>query len=232
MLLSINSKCVWIELWNGSVFCHWKRVGGCCILFWNCFLSCKYKSLWVHHLFREGMSFRSVTESVIHFNSPISEDGKKSFRLSHYIYIIHYYFACTATLVWWSLSAWNSSNNSPVLIKFICYRLFSGYSIFKLRYSLFFFKTGQFLSTLGRVNNTGHKSQVIVLPIQKQSLLLVLYCSQMLTLGRIRPKVSFNECLGYFLYWQAMTCDLWPVTWVFYLPQTNLCWNTLTWKKN
>ena len=31
-------------------------------------------------------------------------------------------------------------------------------------------------------------------------------------LGLIRPKVSFNECLGYFLYWQAMTCDLWPVT--------------------
>ena len=29
----------------------------------------------------------------------LSEDGKKSFRLSHYIYIIHYYFACTATLV-------------------------------------------------------------------------------------------------------------------------------------
>ena len=34
-------------------------------------------------------------------------------------------------------------------------------------------------------------------------------------LGLIRPKVSYNECLWYFLYWQTVIC-------VFYPPQINL----------
>ena len=33
----------------------------------------------------------------------------------------------------------------------------------------------------------------------------------------------------YFLYWQAMTCNLQPATCVFYLPQTDLGWDKLTW---
>ena len=95
----------------------------------------------------------------------------------------------------------------------ICYKskLFLGYSIFKLVY---FFQTrsiclnlGQFVSTkisLGQVKKTGHRPK------------------------SNRPKDSFNECLGYFPYWQAMTCDLWLVTCVFHRPQTDLGLNTLT----
>ena len=47
-------------------------------------------------------------------------------------------------------------------------------------------------------------------------------------LGPVKPKVSFNEWLGYFLSWQAMIGDLWPATYVFYLPQTDLGWNKFT----
>ena len=32
------SRHVLKEPWHGSVFYHWERICGCCILFWNCFL--------------------------------------------------------------------------------------------------------------------------------------------------------------------------------------------------
>ena len=35
---------------------------------------------------------------------------------------------------------------------------------------------------------------------------------------RLKFYISFEECLGHFLYWQTMIFDLWPVTCVFYLP--------------
>ena len=94
-------------------------------------------------------------------------------------------------------------------------------------------KPDQFVSTqvsLGQVQNTGHKSQVIVLPIQKQPLPFIN--------ANIRPK---NFCLGLrlalmnvedtFCIGKTMTCDLcfvpapnWP-----WLKQTDPGWKKLTW---
>ena len=54
-----------------------------------------------------------------------------------------------------------------------------------------------------QARNTGHRSQVIVLPIQKvsQTLLKANLRPKNVYLGLIRPKVSFYKCLRYFLYW-------------------------------
>ena len=69
----------------------------------------------------------------------------------------------------------------------------TGHSIFKL-VLYFFFKPGQF--------GAGKKHRSQVTTIQKQSLLFTDadIMSQSICLGLIRPKVSLNECLGYFLY--------------------------------
>ena len=50
---------------------------------------------------------------------------------------------------------------------------------------------------------TKHRSQVIVLPIQKvsQPLVKANLRPKNFCLGLIRPKVSFYKWLGYFLYW-------------------------------
>ena len=65
-----------------------------------------------------------------------------------------------------------------------------------------------------QVQNTGHRSKVSVLPIQKVSQTLVkanlrpknvclglIKINKDFCLGLIWPKVSFYKCLGYFLYW-------------------------------
>ena len=48
-----------------------------------------------------------------------------------------------------------------------------------------------------------HRSQLIVLPIQKvsQTFIKANLRPKSFCLGVIGPKVSFYECLGYFLYW-------------------------------
>ena len=53
-----------------------------------------------------------------------------------------------------------------------------------------------------QVSFAGHRSQVIVLPIQKvsQTLLTANLRPKNVCLGLIRPKVSFYKYLGYFLY--------------------------------
>ena len=54
-----------------------------------------------------------------------------------------------------------------------------------------------------QVSFAGDRSQVIVLPMQKvsQTLLKANLRPKNVCLGLIRPKVSFDKCLGYFLYW-------------------------------
>ena len=56
---------------------------------------------------------------------------------------------------------------------------------------------------LRQVSFAGHRSQAIVLPIQKvsQTLLKANLRPKTVCLGLIRPKVSLYKCLGYFLYW-------------------------------
>ena len=50
---------------------------------------------------------------------------------------------------------------------------------------------------------TKHRSQALVLPVQKvsQTLVKANLRPKNFCLGLIRPKVSFYKCLGYFLYW-------------------------------
>ena len=66
-------------------------------------------------------------------------------------------------------------------------------SFWKLLYSLVAVKTA----------GTKHRSQVIVLPIQKvsQTLVKANLRPKNFCLGLIRPKVIFYKCLEYFVYW-------------------------------